>query len=107
MDRLTNLIPNLNSTDPGKLATSARTKGKEAAMHAAEEFEAVFLTTMLEGMFAGVKSEAPFGGGQGETAYRSLLISEYAKEMAHNGGIGIADAVYAEILAAQERSRDL
>ena len=77
---------------------------KVAARKAAQEFESVFLTTMLEGMFSGLKTEAPFGGGPGEKTYRSLLVGEYAKEIAGAGGLGIADHVYREMLAAQEKA---
>jgi Rod binding domain-containing protein len=75
---------------------------KEAARNAAKEFEAVFLATMLQSMFAGLKAEPPFGGGHSEEVYRSVLIGEYASEMSRSGGIGIADHIYQEILAAQE-----
>ena len=77
-----------------------------SAMKAAKEFEAVFLTTMLENMFTGIETSEPFGGGHAEKTFRSLQIAEYAKDMSYKGGIGIADHVYREILAAQEgRSR--
>lgn len=75
---------------------------KVKAQQAAEEFEAVFLNTMLEGMFSGIKTDGPLGGGPGEKTYRSLLVNEYAKNMAGDGGIGLADHVYREVLAAQE-----
>jgi len=78
-------------------------KSNDAARAAAEDFEASFLTTMLESMFQGVKTEAPYGGGHAEQQFRSVLLGEYAKDMAGSGGIGIADAVYREILAIQER----
>ncbi|MGI9385791.1 MAG: rod-binding protein [Methyloligellaceae bacterium] len=76
--------------------------GKAAARKAAEDFEAVFLTTMLQSMFTGLKADPPFGGGHSEEVYRSVLIGEYASEMSRSGGVGIADHVYREILAAQE-----
>lgn len=75
---------------------------KATARKAAEDFESVFLNTMLESMFSGLETEAPFGGGSGEKTYRSLLVNEYAKNMAGNGGIGLADHIYRDILAAQE-----
>jgi len=77
-----------------------------AARKAAEEFEAVFLTTMLEGMFAGIgtDTDAPFGGGSGEQTYRSMLTAEYAKEISKTGGLGIADQVTREMLEVQEAS---
>ena len=76
-----------------------------AARKAAEEFEAVFLTTMLEGMFTGLDAEAPFGGGPSEKTYRSMLTAEYAKEISKQGGVGIADQVTREMLAIQESSK--
>jgi len=82
---------------PGSL-----TKQQQAARTAEEEFEQTFLTTMLSSMFEGVKTSAPFGGGHAEEQFRSVLLGEYAKDMAKTGGIGIADEVYREILAIQE-----
>lgn len=81
---------------------SALTKDNQSARAAAEEFEQTFLTTMLESMFQGVKTSAPFGGGHAEQQFRSVLLGEYAKDMAKGGSIGIADEVYREILAIQE-----
>ena len=78
------------------------TANKAAALKAAQEFEAVFLTTMLQSMFTGLKADAPFGGGHSEEVYRSVLIGEYASDMSRSGGIGIANHVYREILTAQE-----
>ncbi|MGI9381597.1 MAG: rod-binding protein [Methyloligellaceae bacterium] len=88
------IIGQRTGTDGSALRANAR--------KAAEEFESVFLTSMLEGMFSGLKTDAPYGGGHSEKVYRSLLVGEYAKEISRSGGIGIADHVYREILAAQE-----
>ncbi len=43
-----------------------------------------------------------FGGGESEKMFRSMLNDEYARSMSRNNGIGIADAVYREMLAMQE-----
>jgi len=67
----------------------------------AEEFEAVFLAQMTEQMM-GESTEASFGGGPGESAFKSMLNEEYAKVMAKSGGIGLADSLAREILALQE-----
>jgi peptidoglycan hydrolase FlgJ len=67
-----------------------------------EEFEAVFLATMMQHMFAGVATDGPFGGGRSEETWRSLLIEEYGKSIASAGGIGIADQISRELLALQE-----
>ena len=88
-----------------KASVTANGQSKDAALKAAKEFESVFLTNMLEGMFEGVKTDGPFGGGHSEKVYRSLMVGEYAKEMSANGGLGIADQVYRELLAIQEASQ--
>lgn len=69
---------------------------------AAQDFEAMFLSQMLQQMFTGIKSDGLFGGGHGEEMFRSLLIDEYGKDMAKRGGIGIAHAIENSLLAAQE-----
>ncbi|MEQ1889581.1 MAG: rod-binding protein [Alphaproteobacteria bacterium] len=73
-----------------------------AARKTANEFESMFLSQMLEHMSSGVKADGPFGGGQGEEMFRSLLNQEYAGMLTKRGGIGIADHVYRQILALQE-----
>ncbi len=83
------------------LATQA-IKSPDKIREAAEDFEAVFLTQMVEQMFSNVGSDNFFGGGQGEKVFRSLLAQEYGKTMASNGGIGIADEVQKEMLRMQE-----
>jgi Rod binding domain-containing protein len=72
------------------------------ARKAAESFEAFFISQMLADMFTGVETDPLFGGGPGETIFRSLMIDEYGKAVASSGGIGIADSVMREIVRLQE-----
>lgn len=65
-------------------------------------FEAVYLEQMLKPMFAGLGTEAPFGGGFGEDCWRSLQVQQFGEAIAAAGGVGLADHVYGELLAAQE-----
>lgn len=74
---------------------------RSAARRAAEDFESVFVSQMMEPMFQGLKTDGMFGGGSGEGVFRSLMIQEVGKEIAAGGGIGIADAVYGEMLRMQ------
>ncbi len=90
---------------PRSIKGAAPGEGLDAARAAAQEFEAVFLSTMLEGMFAGVKTDGPFGGGSAENTYRSLLITQYAKQISQNGGIGISDQITRDLIALQEGAR--
>ena len=87
---------------PGSIKGPSPNGLEAKARKSAEEFEAVFLTTMLEGMFAGLKTDAPFGGGSSEKTYRSLLISEYAKQISQNGGLGLSDQITRDLIALQE-----
>jgi Rod binding domain-containing protein len=66
-----------------------------------EDFEAVFLNSMFQQMFAGVGG-GPFGGGQGAKIWQSFLTDEYSKTFVKAGGIGIAAQVTSELLAHQE-----
>ena len=79
--------------------------GNQAARNAAEEFEAIFLATMFESMFSGIKTDGPFGGGHGEQVYRSMLNQEYAASIAKSGGVGIADDLFNEMIKTQEQSQ--
>jgi Rod binding domain-containing protein len=68
----------------------------------AREFEGVFLTNMLEEMFAGLNEGDPFGGGAASATWRSLQTEEFARIIAAAGGIGLADHVRGQLIALQE-----
>ena len=82
-------------------AAAAATGRAAKAKAAGEDFEAVFLNSMFQQMFAGV-GNGPFSGGPGAGIWRSFLTDEYAKSMVKAGGIGIAPQVQRELLAQQE-----
>lgn len=77
--------------------------GPARARAVAQDFEAVFLNTMLQQMFSGV-GEGPFNGGYAGGVWRSFLTDEYSKAFAKKGGIGIADQVYRSLMEIQERA---
>lgn len=87
----------LAGTPRATTADLARTRAKDAA----QKFEAQVLSVMLQQMFAGLSTDGPFGGGEGEEMFRSVLTEAMGKEMAKTGGIGIADSVQREILKLQ------
>ena len=74
---------------------------KGRADKAAQSFEASFLSSMLGSMFEGTEISAPFGGGEGEGAFRSFLTDAMAKSMAKHGGVGLAKSVSQEMLKLQ------
>lgn len=90
---------------PSSTAAAPRTQATTdpaAARKAGEDFESFFLSQVFQNMFAGIDADPLFGGGNGETVYRSLLLQQYSKVAARSGGVGIADAVQREILRLQE-----
>ena len=74
----------------------------EQARDAAEKFEGFFLSMVLETMFAGIDTNSLFGGGHGESVFRSMLLQEYGKSISEQNSLGLADVVQREILKMQE-----
>ena len=62
----------------------------------------MFVSQMLGQMFSGIPTDGPFGGGQGEEMFRSLMIDEYGKQIEAQGGLGLSDSVQRELLKMQE-----
>ena len=81
------------------------TKNLAAVKKAAQDFEGVFVSQMMQHMFEGVKTDTVFGGGAGEDNFHSMLIDEYAKQVVKKGGFGLSNAVMHTMLAEQEKSR--
>ena len=99
------LTSQIAEADRASAKTLKATQNEAEARAAADSFEAHFLATFVESMFSGIKADGPFGGGQGETVFRSLLNQEYGAAMSRSGGVGIADSVFQEILRIQEASQ--
>lgn len=91
--------PQGKPSDLSLRAAGARTR--EQAEKVAQDFERMFISEMLAPMFQGIKTDGEFGGGEGEDAFRPMLIDQYAKAIAGKGGIGVADSVLKEILKMQ------
>ncbi|MBV8979111.1 MAG: rod-binding protein [Alphaproteobacteria bacterium] len=73
-----------------------------ATRKVAQQFEGVLVSQMLNDMFQGVGTDSMFGGGPGEEMFRSLMVDEYGKRIAAQGGLGLADHVTRELLKRQE-----
>ena len=76
-----------------------------AAEKTGQDFEAFFLSQAFENMFSGVGADPMFGGGAGESIYRSMMIQEYSKVAARTHATGIGDEVTREILRFQEQQQ--
>lgn len=76
-----------------------------AAKKAAEQFESVFVSEFLGQMFEGISTDGPFGGGQGEAMFRSLLVDEYGKQVTAQGGFGLSQAVTRQLIQMQSQAQ--
>ncbi len=93
----------LTALQPG-IPTAPRAADPAAAKQAAQQFEGVFITQFLGEMFSGISTDGPFGGGQGEEMFRSVLMDEYGKQIVAQGGFGLSSAIQRELLKTQETS---
>ncbi|SCA57876.1 Chemotactic signal-response protein CheL (modular protein) [Candidatus Terasakiella magnetica] len=84
--------------DPSFMEAHQRRKIRETAV----DFEAQFLSQMLQPMFEGLNATEPFGGGHAEKMWQGMLVNEYGSSLAKSGGIGLADEVERQLLRAQE-----
>ena len=87
----------------GPVQAPSATANAGAAKKAAQQFESVFVTEFLGQMFADIPTDGPFGGGEGEGMFRSLMLDEYGKEIEKQGGFGLAAPVTRQLLALQEQ----
>lgn len=68
-------------------------KQDQALREAAQELEANFLAEMLKSAGIG-KTPEGFGGGAGEDQFASFMRLEQARQMAAQGGIGLAESLF-------------
>ena len=93
VNSMTAMMPqgmNLSQADKAKIADTAK------------DFEAFFISRMMESMYEGVSTDGMFGGGNAERIYRSLLLNEYGKQMAKTGTVGVKDDIMRSIIEMQE-----
>lgn len=99
--------PGLTMTNPNNTPVQPKSNlspAQQAKLDAAaRDFEAVYVGEMIKPMFDTVKTDKLFGGGKAEDTFKSLLMQQYGKKIAENGGIGLAQAVKAEMIRMQER----
>jgi Rod binding domain-containing protein len=88
-------VASMQATAPQKTAVNGKI-GK-----AAEDFEGMFMTQMLQPMFDTIDVDPNFGGGHGEQVMRSFLTQEYGKLIAKNSNFGITSAVKNQMLKMQ------
>lgn len=82
--------------------TPSATNNVAVATKKAKEFESVFISQFLSSMYSGISTDGPFGGGEGEEMFRSMMIDKYGQAIEQRGGFGLAQSVTKELLKHQE-----
>lgn len=73
------------------------------AWKAAQDFEGMVLGEMLTPIFATIPTaRSTFGGGAAEETWRGMHSQEIGRQLARNGGLGLAVPIFHQILAMQE-----
>jgi Rod binding domain-containing protein len=89
--------------DAPAIATALPAATVKKIWAAAQDFEAMALNQFLSPMFDGVDlASGPTGGGEGESAWKPMMIDAVAKQIAHAGGMGIAQPVFRQMIQMQE-----
>lgn len=102
MSQLSSLTPLVAANVPkSNVSTAPSPSDTELARikKAATDLEATFLAEMLKSAGMG-EARGAFGGGEGESQFSSMLVTEHAKAMAKAGGIGLAEQF---VTALQQR----
>jgi peptidoglycan hydrolase FlgJ len=88
---------------PVTLASKAVNAAKDAKQDDAKlkaactEFEAVFMNLMLGEMRKTIPKDKLLPESSGEDIMKSMLDTEMTKNMAHAGGMGLADMLYRQL----------
>jgi len=91
------------SPDLLRRPASPQAAGDTARMRAAAaQFESQFIAQMLRPVFDALPTDGPFGGGEGEAMWRSFMVDAMAQQTVKAGGLGLSDAILAEMIRLQE-----
>lgn len=115
LSQISTLVPQLGTTtaavkSAAKAVTTAVASVEETARDAAKRakiaetaknFEASFVSVMMQQMFEGVKTSEPFGGGNGEAMFKSVLTDAMSKQVSQAGGVGLSATIQREMLKMQ------
>jgi peptidoglycan hydrolase FlgJ len=98
------VMPRINGRPDTQLAdalTRVSPQLQKKAKAQAQDFEAMFLSSMFSQMTSGLKGDGPFGDTVGTGVWRSMLTEQYSKSFAKAGGVGISNEVYRSLILQQ------
>ena len=106
---LSSITPSRDLSAPSQESTSsldeAERELKEAEIRqSAQDFEASFIAQMLT--FSGLDEALTAGGGEEASAFTSFYIQGLAEQIAEQGGFGLADNFYGQMLKMSDLSKN-
>lgn len=73
---------------------------------ACQDFEALFLSTILKGMRKTVEKSNLFGSDSAENTFQEMMDDEISKSSAKTSSMGIADMLYRQLTSEAEKQAD-
>jgi flagellar protein FlgJ len=64
---------------------------------ATQEFESLYVTQILQAMRRTVPESGLMAASSGQRLFREMLDEEFAREIAHSGGLGIGEMLYHQL----------
>lgn len=90
------------ATTPSTLPPAQQAKFRKAA----SDFESMAINQLLTPIFNTVdQSKSMFGGGEGEAAWKPMMITAIAKQMTAHGGLGLAQPIMQQMIRMQEHAK--
>lgn len=99
---ITQLIDHSMSTANLARASHQAPGNHDALDKTAQDFQAVFLTEVLNHMFKEIEVDPLFGGGSAESLFRSVLLEKYSDILSQNDMLKLNSLVKQELLKLQE-----
>lgn len=91
-------IQTQNNLNKLRMKTCNVKTGEAQLKEAAQGFEAIFITKLLNQMNSSTMNEGGFiGHSNSEKTFKSMLFQEIGKEAAKTSSFGIADAIYNQL----------
>lgn len=96
----------INTTPPAASSTTLSPAQLQKYQKAATDFESMALNQLLTPIFNTVdQSKSMFGGGEGEAAWKPMMVTAIAKQMTAQGGLGLAQPIMQQMIRMQEHAK--
>ena len=91
-------IQSQNNLNQLRMKTCNVKNSEEKLLEAAQGFEAIFVTKLLNQMNSSSMNEGGFlGQSSSQKTFKGMLFQEIGKEVAKTSSFGIADAIYNQL----------